>query len=189
MKLAPVIVFVVALAGIAGAVAGLLPAGGQSAAPAPRPAGIADFSPSAEAKPAPAIAFKDGQGADITLEALKGKVLVVNLWATWCGPCIEELPSLAKLAEATKDEGIHVVAISVDRAEPSVVRKFLDKNGAANLEAYQDDGMKLASPLGVRGLPTTFVLDAEGRIRGTLVGPADWTSPAALALIRSFKAG
>lgn len=189
MKLVPVFAIVasVAVAAVAVAVTGLWPAGipaGQAAAPA----GMPDFIAAEPAKPAPATVFKDGDGAEVTLARLKGEVLVVNLWATWCAPCIEELPSLAKLADQVKGQGVRVVAISVDRADRAVVRKFLDANGAQNLEAYQDDGMALARELGVKGLPTTIIVGADGTWRGSLVGPADWASDEARAFVTGFKA-
>ncbi|MDD3444055.1 MAG: TlpA disulfide reductase family protein, partial [Zavarzinia sp.] len=110
MKLMPVIAIVAAVAGIAGAAAFWAP--GAIDAPGTPKIGIANFSPSDAPKPAPAIAFRNAEGAEVTLADFRGKVLVVNFWATWCGPCVEEMPSLARLAEAGKAEGIEVLALS-----------------------------------------------------------------------------
>lgn len=188
MRLVPVVAMVVLVAAVAGAGAVWWP-GGTITRQAALPAGMPDFIAADPAKPAPATVFKDGSGADITLGALEGEILVVNLWATWCAPCIEELPSLARLAEATRGQGIKVVAISVDRADQAVVRKFLDANQAQGLEAFHDEGMALARDLGVKGLPTTVIIGADGTWRGSLVGPADWAAPEALDFVRGFKAG
>ena len=187
MKLVPVVVVVAALAGVAGAVAVRAPWGED--APASRPAGIANFSPSDEPKPAPAVTFKNAEGADVSLAAYKGKVVVVNFWATWCAPCVEELPSLAKAAEILRPEGIEVLALSVDRLEGEKITAFLAANQAAGLGLQKDEGMSFARALEVKGLPTTVVVGPDGTIRGTLVGPADWASEGALNLIRGFKAG
>lgn len=186
MKLMPVVAMVALVAAVAGAAAIWWPAGkttGQAAVPA----GMPEFIVPDPAKPAPETVFKNGAGADITLASLKGDILVVNLWATWCAPCIEELPSLARLADATKDDGIKVVAVSVDRAESSVIRNFLDVNQARGLEAFHDAGMALARDFGVRGLPTTIIIDAQGEVRGMFVGPADWAAPATIDFVRSFR--
>lgn len=185
MKLVPVLAMMAAAAGVAGAVVAFGPEALD--ARAAQATGIANFSPSEAPTPAPATAFKNADGADVALGDFKGKVLVVNFWATWCAPCIEELPSLARLSAALKAENVEVLALSVDRLENEKIRKFLDANGAESLALYKDEGMVLARDFKVRGLPTTVVIDAEGQVRGQLVGPAAWDSESALALIRSFK--
>lgn len=185
MKLVPVVVVVAAIAGVAGALAVRWPL--SDGARASQSAGIANLSPSSEPKPAPAIAFKNESGADVTLADWKGKVVVVNFWATWCAPCVEELPALAKAADILRPEGIEVLALSVDRLEDDKIKAFLAANQAAALGLYKDDGMALARALEVKGLPTTVILGPDGTIRATLVGPADWAGEDALKTIRGFK--
>ncbi|TDP45449.1 TlpA family protein disulfide reductase [Zavarzinia compransoris] len=185
MKLVPVLAMLAAAAVIAGAVVAFGP--GALETRAAQTTGIANFSPSDAPTPAPATGFANAEGGTVTLADFKGKVLVVNFWATWCAPCIEELPALARLNEALAPENVAVLALSVDRLENARIRSFLDANGAAALALYKDEGMALAREFKVRGLPTTVVIDAEGRVRGQLVGPAAWDSESALALVRSFK--
>lgn len=186
MKLVPVVVVVAALAGVVGAVAVRGPWG--DGARASQSAGIGNFSPSDVPKPAPAVTFRNAAGAAVSLADYKGRVVVVNFWATWCAPCVEELPSLAKAAETLRPEGIEVLALSVDRLEDEKITAFLAANQASPLGLHKDEGMALARALEVKGLPTTVIIGPDGTIRGTLVGPADWASDAALALIRGFKA-
>ena len=187
MKLMPVVVVVAAIVAVAGVVA---VQGFVNPSPeATRAAGIANFSPSDAPKPAPDTPFRNAAGERLTLADFKGRVLVVNFWATWCAPCIEEMPSLGRLAEIGKAEGIEVLALSADQTDlpDETLRGFLEKNAAGGLAVYRDDGMAVARSLSVRGLPTTVIIDAEGNLRGTVLGTADWASDEALALIRSFR--
>ena len=136
--------------------------------------------------PAPATGFLDAGGETISLEAFAGRVVLLNFWATWCAPCIRELPTMARLQTELGPEGLSVVALSQDRGGLSVVRPFLEQLGVGVLEAYVDQKGALARDFGLVGLPTTYLLDAKGRIVGGLEGPAEWDSPDAKTLIRFY---
>jgi thiol-disulfide isomerase/thioredoxin len=141
-------------------------------------------------QPAPAIPFTDGAGKTVTLAQFKGKVTVVNFWATWCGPCVTEMPSLAKLQAAYAGAPLQVVAISVDRADDVAdARKFLAQHGS--LAFYSDPNYAL--PFGVTpriaGLPTTIIYDRKGMELARLSGGADWSGRDAHAVIDAVLKG
>ena len=130
-------------------------------------------------QPAPDVSFKDPDGEDTSLAAFAGKPTLVNLWATWCAPCVKELPTLGRLS---KSGAVQVVAISQDSGpHPSVVA-FLDSK-APELEPNQDSGMALSGKLGAEVLPTSILYDGKGREVWRYVGDLDWTSPEAARLL------
>ena len=132
-------------------------------------------------KPAPAAEFNDPAGKPVKIADFKGKPLLVNLWATWCAPCVKELPTLDKLASS---DAIKVVAVSQDSGpHPSVVA-FLKSHRIGTLEPYQDANMGLSGALGPDTvLPTSILFDANGREVWRYVGDLDWTSPEAAKLL------
>jgi thiol-disulfide isomerase/thioredoxin len=145
---------------------------------------MAKFETPAEAGPPPAASFLDAGGAERRIGDFRGKVTVVNLWATWCGPCVIEMPTLAKLAAEYQGKPVEVLAISVDRPEDTEkARAFIAKHAPLNF--YQDP--KMALPFAFKpvaaGMPTTVVYGADGVERGRLAGGADWSGPDAKALI------
>jgi thiol-disulfide isomerase/thioredoxin len=107
----------------------------------------------------------------------RGRVVVLNFWATWCIPCVAELPALDRLAGAEAD--FAVLAVSADRAGADVVSPFLKAHGIAHLTTLLDPHMEVGRAFGVAGFPTTLVIDASGRLRGRLEGPTDWAAAAA----------
>jgi thiol-disulfide isomerase/thioredoxin len=134
--------------------------------------------------PPPAIAFNDTDGKSVTLADFKGQVLVVNLWATWCGPCVAEMPTLAKLQGDYAGKPVKVLAISVDEAASTDKAKaFIGKH--APLAFYQNADLKL--PFGftppAAEFPSTIVYDKEGMQRMRMTGGADWSSPEAKKVI------
>jgi len=144
------------------------------------------FIAAPEPTPAPPITFTDGAGKTLSLDDFRGKVVLVNFWATWCGPCIEEMPALAKLDGALGGPDFVVVAISIDRGGAAVTKPFLDKLGAGSLGIYVDVSTKAPAAFHTPGLPTSVIIDREGRLRGKLLGPADWSGEAARTLIQGF---
>ena len=144
---------------------------------------MASFVYASPPQPAPNISFVTEGEALKTLQDFKGKAVLLNVWATWCGPCKEEMPSLDRLQSKLGGKNFEVVALSLDRGGLDVTKKFLDKLGIKNLKAYVDKTSRAMKPLGVEGMPTTLLIDAEGREVGRLVGPAEWDSPEAQQLI------
>jgi thiol-disulfide isomerase/thioredoxin len=151
-----------------------------------RAASIDKFIVAPEPMPAPTIAFADADGRTLGLADFKGKVLLVNFWATWCAPCVEEMPSLAKLQKALGGDDFEVVAISIDRGGIAVTKPFLAKVGAGDLGLYVDTTGKSPSAFKTPGLPTSVIIDRDGRLRGKLLGAADWSSDAAHDLVRRY---
>jgi thiol-disulfide isomerase/thioredoxin len=147
------------------------------------------FVPRRSAAEAPAISFRDAEGKELTLADFRGRLLVVNYWATWCAPCVEEMPSLDRLHAALSPEGIEVAAISVDRGGMRQVAPFFEVHGLKHLPVYLDPSGASMRALGVRGLPTTIVIDRRGRDAGRLEGAADWNSDAAKRLLRALARG
>jgi len=165
----------------------------ESEAPAPAvPGGVsrrlatgamAAFLVRAERKPVPDSAFQDGSGKPVKLSDLKGKVVLLNLWATWCAPCRKEMPDLAKLQKEMGSDQFEVVAVSVDRKGVEASSAFLKETGADSLKLYVEPTTAIVTDLAAAGLPSTVLIDRNGNEIGRLVGPADWGSPEAKALI------
>ena len=133
----------------------------------------------------PAASFNGPEGQAMGFEDLKGKVLLVNLWATWCAPCRKEMPYLNKLQQELGSNDFEVVAVSVDRGSVDKSRKFLDEVGATALKLYHDPSAQLGFTLKAIGMPSTLLIDRQGREIGRLVGPAEWHSDDAKRLIRA----
>lgn len=146
---------------------------------------MADFVYAASARSAPTEPFlHDGQ--TVSLADFRGRVVLVNFWATWCGPCLKELPSLDALQGALGGEDFAVVAVAADPTGPEAARAFLDKLAIQNLDLYADPKLSLAIATGGAAvLPVSILYDAQGREIGRYVGEADWASPEALALMRA----
>lgn len=123
-----------------------------------------------------------------TLADLKGKVVLINFWATWCPPCIKELPTLAKLEQEEANAGLVVLPLSMDSAEFSVLENFIAQKGLRFPHLAQDDTGKLFAQLKSRGLPLTYLMDAQGTLRGVYEGATDWTLPEHRKKIRAFLA-
>jgi thiol-disulfide isomerase/thioredoxin len=137
----------------------------------------------------PDISFDDPDGHQTSLTKFSGKPLLVNLWATWCAPCVKELPTLDRLAQShEKDGALSVLAVSEDFGpHPSVVA-FLDTHKIRKLAAYQDAKSNLSSGLGAEVLPTSILFDAQGHELWRYVGDLDWTSPQAAKLLSEAAA-
>jgi len=137
----------------------------------------------------PAISFAAADGQPKSLADFKGKTILVNLWATWCVPCRQEMPALDKLQAELGGDDFQVVAINVDTRNPDKPKAWLQENGIRNLAYYADPAGKLLQVLQksghVVGLPTTFVVDASGCEIALLKGPAEWASPDALAFMKT----
>jgi len=130
--------------------------------------------------------FKDGSGKDITLAAFKGRVVLLNLWATWCAPCRKEMPDLAKLQKEMGGPGFEVVALSLYRKCAEASSAFLKETGADNLALYTDVESKALAAVNALGLPATLLVDKEGKEAARLLGPANWSSDEAKSIIREL---
>jgi thiol-disulfide isomerase/thioredoxin len=131
------------------------------------------------------LAFADGAGKPLKLSDWRGRVALVNLWATWCAPCRKEMPALAGLQSKLGGPDFEVIAISVDRKGAAASGAFLDEAKATALKLYVDPSSKALGGLQAIGLPASVLVDREGREIGRLLGPADWNSSEAERLIRS----
>lgn len=129
--------------------------------------------------------FKDADGNTIDMSNWKGRVALVNLWATWCGPCRAEMPHLAKLQEIYGGDQFEVVALSVDLKGAEASSAFLKEIKADNLALYVDQTTRAMRKLGAIGLPLTILVDRQGREIGRLLGPADWAGDEAKRLIEA----
>tara|TARA_A100001037_G_scaffold212320_1_gene190360 strand:+ start:13535 stop:14110 length:576 start_codon:yes stop_codon:yes gene_type:complete len=136
-------------------------------------------------KPMPEVSFIDSDGRELGLGDFRGKFVLVNLWATWCGPCRREMPSLDRLQARLSGSDFTVLALSQDRKGVAIVEKFLAQIGTRNLAIYVDSSARSARRLGAIGLPTTVLLDRQGQIIGRLIGSAEWDSDEAARLIKS----
>lgn len=135
--------------------------------------------------PLPEIAFTDGEGKPKSLKDWRGKVVLLNLWATWCAPCRREMPDLDKLQGELGSDKFEVVALSVDRKGIKASKRFLEQIKVKHLKLFNDATMRSSSKLRAIGMPTTLLIDAEGREIGRLVGPAEWHSDDAKRLIKA----
>ncbi len=138
------------------------------------------------ARPRPGITWKDGNGKTVSLKDFGGKIVLMNFWATWCAPCVRELPSIDRLAATLDGEEFEVVAINIDRGGKPVALKMLRRLKLNNLDLYLDRENTAVRRLGVRQMPTTYVFDRKGREVGKLEGAAEWDEPEAVALVRYF---
>ena len=136
-------------------------------------------------EPLPAFTFNDASGAAKTIADWKGKVVLLNLWATWCVPCRKEMPALERLQTELGGDGFEVIALSVDRGGLPTSKKFLDEIKIARLSLYTEAGSKSVGLLRAPGLPTTLLINRDGREIGRLAGPAEWDSADAKRLIKS----
>ena len=146
---------------------------------------IRNYVAAKEKKSVPDVHFLDATGKDTTLQRFRGKVVVLNLWATWCTPCVAEMPALDRLQQKLGGEDVVVVALSIDRGGIDVVREFYDRVGVKHLPIFVDPTMRAQSDFSVFGLPTTIIVDREGIERGRLLGPAEWDKTDALEIVQA----
>lgn len=179
-------VVIMALAVTLSAYSGISAGTAAAVEPPPVSGWMEQFSFIDPPRPAPQTSFTAGNGQMVTLGDFKGHVLLVNFWATWCSPCVRELPSLDKLQGKLADEGLLVIAVSQDRRGAEIARPFLNKLRVNRLGLFLDTGMNLGRQFGVRALPWTFLIDREGRVVGDLAGYAEWDTEEGIALIRHY---
>jgi thiol-disulfide isomerase/thioredoxin len=157
----------------------------ESRATAPERTPLGEFVPAPERSPAPAVPLTEAAGNTANLSDFQGKLVLVNLWATWCEPCLREMPSLERL-QARLGERIAILAVSEDRSGSKVVEPFIEKLGLKAVKFYIDPKSAIGHAFEVRGLPTSILIDREGRVLGRVEGAAEWDSPKIIAIIERF---
>jgi thiol-disulfide isomerase/thioredoxin len=178
----------VAVASIFLLVAPTLGAADEGEADMPDRTKLGEFVPSTQPRPAPAISLADTSGHSVELSELQGKLVIVNLWATWCGPCLREMPSLERL-QSRLGERVAVLAVSEDRGGNKTVEPFIAKLGLKSVKIYIDPKSEVGHAFGVRGLPTSFLIDREGKVLGRVEGAAEWDSPKILGVLEPLLSG
>lgn len=138
------------------------------------------------ARLAPEFTLTTLDGAPVRLADLRGKVVFVNLWATWCPPCREELPTMVRFYQQFKDRGVEILAVSED-TDPAAVRRMVTDQGIT-FPVLLDENKRVFGLYRATGVPETHLLGKDGRVRGSQIGPFDWTSPAVLAKVEELLA-
>lgn len=161
------------------------PSGAGGSAGPPITGAMAQFTLQTPPRPAPVAEFQDADGNSVSLLDFGGKLVLLNIWATWCVPCVAEMPALDRLQAELGDEGLVVVAVSVDLQGAAVVRPFYQKLGIKNLGIYLDPKSEYTHLLGADAVPSTLLF-SKGLFVGKLIGNAAWDSPEAIALMRYY---
>jgi thiol-disulfide isomerase/thioredoxin len=161
----------------------IAPAGAQDGEPALQGEFADNFTLLDPPVPTPEESIETLDGTPVKLSRYKGEVILLNFWATWCAPCVREMPALERLAIDLKDEGLRVVAASMDVKGAELVKPFLEKLGLSEMTVLLDRRTLLGQAFGIQGLPTTYLIDREGRVVGAYQGPAEWDSEEAKTLI------
>jgi len=131
---------------------------------------------------APNLVFQNEHGGDVSVSDYRGRVIVATIWATWCGVCKQEMPTINKAAGRYSSSQVLFMPISIDKNR-SKIRRYYNARGLKNLEVFHDPERMSLSFFGARGTPTTFIIDQKGNFRGRFEGPAGWDSADAKALI------
>lgn len=151
---------------------------------AARPAALAKLVPVGGASRIPAAAFFDARGQRFSLATFRGQYVLLNLWATWCAPCVRELPALAKLQHDVPT--LTIVAVSEGRENAADTARFLKSHDAGALRVWLDPDHAFLAALGAFGLPVSVLMDRNGMERAKAVGPAEWDDPDAIAWFRAL---
>lgn len=152
---------------------------------APQDVALGQFTPLDRPRPAPALQVTAPDGRIVRLADFRGRFVLVNLWATWCAPCVREMPSLDRLQAELRDR-LTVLAISEDHDGAAAVMPFLAKLGLHRLAVFLDPEMTAQQAFHAEGLPTSYLINPEGRILGFLEGGAEWDSPETLGRIEGY---
>ncbi len=160
----------------------------HAAPTAPAQPALGQFIAADAPRPAPDAAFTDLAGKRVTLADFRGRFVLVNLWATWCAPCIREMPALDRLAAAMGGADFSILLVSQDRGGAAKVDPFFEKLGLTKLSTYLDPEGALGRAFGVRGLPTSVLIGRDGEELGRIEGAADWDGAALEATLRRYLA-
>ena len=138
-----------------------------------------------EGSPAPDFTLRDLDGQEIRLSSLRGKVVLLNFWATWCPPCREEVPSMVKLNRAMAGRPFQMLAVSIDEGGRESVAGYFKESGST-LPALLDTDRSVGRLYGITGVPETFVIDGKGVILKKVIGPMDWSDPEVLRYLEGL---
>lgn len=136
--------------------------------------------------PLSAVHFINAQGKPMTLADFKGKVILLNIWATWCPPCVKEMPTLDKLEKTLGGKHFAVVPLSIDKGGVFAVKSFYDDNFISHLPIYVDPTTQVLDTLSILGTPTTILIDKQGQEVARTMGPEDWDSPSVIAQLKHY---
>ena len=153
---------------------------GSGSAASTNPLALSVFE---QPRPSPEIRFQDDQGHDLTLASFRGRVVLLNVWATWCVPCRKEMPTLDRLQSRLGGKDFLVMALSIDRKGVEAVRGFYQEVGVEKLAVYVDPSGRGSHGLAIPGVPTTLLIDREGREVARKLGEAEWDSPELVSLV------
>ena len=142
-----------------------------------------DFRAHAAPRAMPELIFEDGKGTRRTVADFRNRVVLLNVWATWCVPCREEMPALDRLQQKLGGPRFEVVALSIDTGGAAAVKKFYDEIGIRSLAVYVDPASRAMAALGLVGIPTTVLIDPKGNEIGRRTGPAEWDGEDAVRMI------
>lgn len=136
-------------------------------------------------KNAPDFKLKNLSGDIVALNNFKGKIVLLNFWATWCLPCKEELPSMQRLYKKLGTRGLEVVAVSIDRDNPDKVKKYIDQYNLT-FSILLDPGQEARKSYFIMGLPTSYLIGADGRLKGFISGAREWDSPSSIKMFSAL---
>ena len=145
----------------------------------------AEIKPMKGSQTAPNFSLEDLNGKKVDLKQFRGKVVFLNFWATWCGPCKEEMPSMEALYQKFKEKGFVFLTISVDYEEKKKVKEFINKHHYT-FPVLIDSKCLTLDLYGVKGIPTTILIDKKGRMVGSAVGPRDWKHPEIVSILNQL---
>jgi len=144
------------------------------------------FAASGSTRLMPELRFVDGAGAPRSLADFRGRVVLLNLWATWCVPCRKEMPALDRLQKALGGPEFEVLALSLDQGGVAAVSRFFEEFNIRSLQPYVDQNGDALGKLGSMGIPLTMLIDRDGRELWRILGPKEWDDPAAMDRIRAY---
>lgn len=136
-------------------------------------------------QPAPDFTFPNLDGNNVSLTDYRGKLVLLNIWATWCAPCVAEMPSMQKLYQELKDEGFLILAVSLDETGVEAVKPFVEKH-KLEFPVLLDTKGEIKNLYQITGIPESFVIDKSGAIVEKIVGPRDWATSGAIRYFRNF---
>src|SRR5215469_8607622 len=139
--------------------------------------------------PVPEIRFQDDQGHDLTLADFRGRVVLLNIWATWCVPCRKEMPTLDRLQSRLGGKNFHVIALSIDRKGIEAIKDFYREVGVQKLAIYLDPSGKGSHDLAIPGVPATLLINREGGEIARKLGEAEWDSPEMVSVVEQTITG